>query len=175
MRLVSIAFVIFLVQSCKTLDKFTRFNMDYNTSYTYTSGLPINLPVNLSTPDVQTNSESTFAINDTRKDLIESILLKELNLTITAPAGKTFSFLKDVRIYISAEGMAEVEIARLLNIDNTVGGELSLDVFSIELKEYIKAPSFKLRAVSTTDELLTGDVSVNIYSRFFVDAEIAGV
>lgn len=148
--------------------------MDYDSDYTYSAGIPVNLPITLNSPDVTTNSEQEFAINDTRKDLIESIKAKDVKLSITAPAGKTFSFLKDVRIYILADGLPETEVAEKLNIDNSVGGELPLIVFDVELKDYIKADKFKLKVVSTTDEVLTGNVQVHIYTNFFVDAKILG-
>src|ERR1043165_637964 len=149
--------------------------MDYESDITYNAGLPINLPVNIQTPDMATNSEQEFAINDTRKDLIESIKLTQLKLVITSPAGETFSFLKDVRIYISSPGLPEVEVAEKLNIDNSVGGELQLDVFNTELREYIKTDKFSLRVASTTDEVLTSNVNAHVYSNFFVDAKILGL
>lgn len=163
-----------LATSCKKLHELTQFHMDYESDYTYNAGVPVNLPVTLNSPDVTTNSEQEFAINDTRKDLIESIKATELKLTVTSPAGKTFSFLKEVRIYISADGLPETEVAEKLNIDNTVGSELPLTTFDVELKEYIKADKFKLKVVSTTDEVLTGNVQVHIYTNFFVDAKILG-
>lgn len=160
---------------CKKLDKLTQFNMDYESDITYTAGLPINLPFAISTPDMVTNSEQEFAINDTRKDLIESIKLTGLKLTVTSPAGKTFSFLKDVRIYISAPNLPEVEVANKLNIDNTVGSEIQPTIFEVELQEYIKADEFTLRVTGTTDEVLTSNVNVHVFSNFFVDAKILGL
>lgn len=167
--------LLFGAPSCDKLHKLTQFYMDYGSDYTYSAGIPVNLPVQLYSPDVTTNADQEFAINDTRKDLIESIKLKELKLTITSPAGKTFSFLKDIHVYISSPGLPEVEVANKLNIDDNVGGELQLDLFDVELKDYIKADTFKLKVSSTTDQLLTGDVNVHIYSNFFVDAKILGL
>lgn len=161
--------------SCKKLDKLTQFNVDYESDITYSAGLPVNLPVNISTPDMATNSEEEFAVNDTRKDLIESIKLTQLKLNITSPNGHTFSFLKEVRIYISSPGLAEIEVARKLNIDDTVGSELLLDILDAELREYIKADKFVLRVTGTTDQILTSNVTARVYSNFFVDAKILGI
>ncbi|MFN8287190.1 MAG: hypothetical protein U0V74_10575 [Chitinophagales bacterium] len=171
----TILFLLIVLSGCDKLHKLTQFNMDYESDYSYSAGLPINIPVQIFSPDVVTNSDQEFAINDTRKDLIESIKLQQLKLTITSPSGKTFSFLKDVRVYISADGLPETEVANKLNIDNTVGGEVELTVFDVELKEYIKADKFKLKVASTTDELITSNVNVHIYSNFFVDAKILGL
>lgn len=163
------------ITGCKQIDKLTQFNMDYESDITYSAGIPVNLPFNIATPDVATNSESEFAINDIRKDLIESIRLTQARLTITSPSGKTFSFLKDVRVYISAPNLPEVEIANKLNIDNSIGGEIQLDITDTELQEYIKAEKFNLRVASTTDEIISSQVNVHVYSNFFVDAKILGI
>lgn len=168
-------FVSVLFCGCSKLDKLTQFNMDYESDYTYSAGLPLNIPVQIFSPDVTTNSDQEFAINDTRKDLIESIKLTQLKLVITSPSGETFSFLKEVHVFIAADGLPETEVANKLNIDNTVGSELELTVFDTELQEYIKADKFKLKVTSVTDELLTSNVNVHIYSNFFVDAKILGI
>jgi hypothetical protein len=163
------------LSGCKKLDKLTQFNMDYESDIVYSAGLGINIPISISTPEMATNSEEEFAINDTRKDLIESIKLTQLRLNITSPAAKTFSFLKEVRVFISAVGLPEIEIANKLGIDDAVGNELVLTVFDLELQEYIKADKFTLKVNGTTDQLLTSDVNVHVYSNFFVDAKILGL
>jgi len=170
----AIAFVFFF-SACKQLDKLTQFYVNYESNIAYNSGLPVSLPISIATPDMPTNAEEEFANNDTRKDLIESIKLKLLKLTITNPSGKTFSFLKDIRVYISAPGLPEVEVANKLNIDDNVSSTLDLAVFDVELQEYIKADKFSLRTFSTTDQVLTGSVQVKVESRFFVDAKILGI
>lgn len=167
--------IVWLITGCKAINKLTQFNLNYESDITYSAGLPLNVPITINTPDVATNSEQEFAINDTRKDLIQSIKLTQLKMAITSPAGKTFSFLKDVRIYISASGLPEVEVANKLGIDNSVGSELLLHTFGTELQEYIKADKFQLRVASTTDEVVTSQVEVHIYSTFFVDAKILGI
>ena len=164
-----------ILSGCKAIDKLTKFNMDYETDIVYNSGLPINIPFDISSPDVQTSSEQEFSINDTRKDLIESIKLTELKLNITSPSGKTFSFLKEVLVYISSDGLPEVEVARKTNIDDSVGSELMLDPLDVELKEYIKADKFVLKVSGTIDQLLVSQVNVHVYSKFFVDAKILGI
>ena len=50
----------FLMVSCEFLDKLTQFDMDYDSSFTVISGIPVNVPFDLMTPAVQTNSESIF-------------------------------------------------------------------------------------------------------------------
>lgn len=45
---------------CKAVDKLTHFDMDYDESMVISSLIGVNLPFNLWTPAITTNSESTF-------------------------------------------------------------------------------------------------------------------
>ena len=167
--------VTIMMGGCKTIDKLTQFNMDYDATVTIPSTIGINLPFNLWTPNIKTNSEETFQINDTHKDLIEQIVLKELKLNITSPQGEDFSFLKSVEIYISAEGLDEVKAAWKYDIPDDVGASITLEPTDADLKEYIKKDEFKLKITTVTDELILMDYDVEVKAKFFVDAKILGI
>lgn len=160
---------------CKDLDKFTKFNMDFRESVTIQSNTGINLPFNVLTPDITTNSESTFASNNTRKELVEDIRLKQLTLTITSPTSGNFKFLKSVVLYLNADGLPEVKIASKENIPNTQGNSLDLEVVDINLKEYIIKDKYTLRLNTVTDELISQDHEVEVYSLFRIDAKVLGI
>jgi hypothetical protein len=162
------------LSGCKEIDKLTQFNMDYNETVVILSSTGINLPFNLFTPDVESNSESTFSVNDTRKDLVEEIRLTKLDLTLTSPSNGDFSFLKSIEIFISADGLSEVKIAWKENIPSDVDNYIELETSDTDLKEYIKKDKFKLRLNTVTDELITSDQHIDIHSVFFVDAKILG-
>lgn len=162
--------VLFSFSSCKK--KLTQFYIDYNTSVVLQSSAGTLIPISLSTPDVETNSTTEFENNDTRADRIRSILLKELTLTITSPANETFSFLSSVEVYISSPYNSEQRIAFKENIPNTVGNTITCDLIDMDLKDFIKEKTFKIRIKYITDETTTQDVSINIYSNFLVDAKI---
>ncbi|OFZ66389.1 MAG: hypothetical protein A3D92_24170 [Bacteroidetes bacterium RIFCSPHIGHO2_02_FULL_44_7] len=158
---------------CKKVDKLTQFEMEFDETLVIPASSGINLPFNVVSPDIETNSESTFEVNDTRKDLIEQIKLRTLNLVVTSPSNSDFSFLKAIHIYISADGLSEIEIASKENVaENTT--VLSLDVSDADLKEYIKADQFSLRLNTETDEVMTSDHHIALHSVFFVDAKILG-
>ena len=174
-----LSYVVFsllvIISSCKKVDELTKFNMNYDTSTTIPASTGINLPINLLTPDIETDSESEFAVNNTRKDLIEEIVLTKLTLNITSPANQDFGFLKSVKIFIAAEGLEEIEIARRENIPTDIGKQLELETNNIDIKDYIKKDKFNLRVNTVTDELLGSDVNIDIASRFHVDAKILGI
>ncbi|MEZ5007576.1 MAG: hypothetical protein R2753_05415 [Chitinophagales bacterium] len=174
-RLILIIGIFAAISSCKLLDKLTQFNMEFNQEVSIPSSTVINLPINIETEDTETNSETTFEINDTKKDLVEEILLKQIDLTITSPSNKNFDFLKSVSIYISAEGLEELKVAWLDEVPDNVGNTLDLEKTNSDLKEYIKKDEFKLRLNTTTDQIITTNYDINIHTIFKVDANILGI
>lgn len=166
---------LFILVGCDVVDDLTKFDMDYDTEVVIESSVGINLPFNVFTPEIESNSESEFAINDTRKDLIEEIQLKELKLQITAPQDADFSFLESVEIYIAADGLDEVLIASKTDVPADIGDLLELDTTTTDIQEYIKMDRFQLRLNTVTDEALAVDHYIDVHAVFFVDAKILGI
>ncbi len=166
--------VLFLDFSCKSLDKLTQFNITNNAEVTIPATLGINIPIDIWTPDITTNSTSTFESNNTSKDLIDKIILKELKMEIQTD-GMTWDFLKSIELYISAEGLDEKKIAWLDNIPKEGLKTIDLNTSDDDLKEYIKKDTYKLRIKSVTREIISEDVKVKVHSVYFVDAKILGI
>ncbi len=173
-KLIILSTLVFLLFGCKKLHELTQFDMDYDTSITIPSTVGINTPFNVPTPDISSNSESTFESNNTNKDMVEKIVLKSMRWTIASPKGEDFSFLKSVEIKISAEGLDDLKIAWQDNIpqnDTTFTFETS----DKDIKEYLFKDKYKLKVSTVTDEIITKDVKIDIHSVFFVDAKILGM
>ncbi len=113
--------------SCKKLDKLTQFNLTYTSDATISAGLASNLPFDVFTPDVTTQSESEFKGHNTAKNLVQSIKLKKMQLLVTNPADRNLDFLKDIELYLSADGESEVRIAWKYDIPDTAGKEILLE------------------------------------------------
>ncbi len=167
--------IFFLQTGCEKINQLTVFDMDYNTQVTIESVVGINLPFNIATPNITTNSESSFEVNDTRKNLIEEITLKELKLQISFPDDGDFSFLKSIKIYISSGDLEEKLIAWKESIDFGAGNTLVLETSANDLQEYIKNDQIALRVNVVTDKLLLTDYTIDINSVFRIDAKILGI
>ena len=170
-----LSLLLLVCNSCKKIDQFTQFSMDFNNEIVIPSSTGISLPINLLTPELETNSESTFEVNDTRKDLIEEIRLTSLILTLNAPNNADFSFLESISVYMNAQDLPEVEIAWEDDVPVNAGNQISLNVSNEDFKEYIKKDEFSLRVNTITDEILTSDHQIDIASSFFIDAKILGL
>jgi hypothetical protein len=172
--LVFIGLLLWVLSGCKQFDKLTKFDMKYSETFEISSSTAINLPFNIFTPDIETNSESEFAVNDTRKDLVEEIQLTTLRLAISSPSNEDFSFLKSINIFINAEDLSETKLAWIDSIPTDNAGTLTLETTNEDLKEYIKKDDFTLRLNTVTDELITTNYQVELSAIFYIDAKILG-
>jgi len=170
-----LAVIILTYGSCKEIDKLTHFNMDYTSDITISSSFFVDIPFDIWTPDIPTNSTTTFENNDTRTDLIEEITLTNMSMTITSPATQTFDFLKTIEIYINAEGVDEKKIAWIENIPQTGLTKITLTTVDDDLKDYIKKDEYKLRSRTVTRQMISKSTDIEIKSSFFVDAKILGI
>jgi hypothetical protein len=145
------------------------FSISDETTIRVESSSPLNLPFELTTMDVTTNSQQEFENNRSSKNLVKEVYLDELKLTITSPSSKTFSFLKNIQIFISTDANNEIELASLDNIASTAQS-ISLNVSPQNLEKYIKASSYKIRTKVTTKETLTQAVDIKAAMKFKVIA-----
>ncbi len=168
--------ILFAAFSCKKLDKKTQFDIENTTQSTIPSAVGINLPFNLPTPTITTNIEQEMEANNSRKDLIEYANLKELKLSINSPTTANFDFLNDMEIYIKADGLSKQKIAEIHNIPENHLKELNLTVVpDLDLQKYIKKDKYYLDITVKTDKINLQDVTIDIYSKVFIDAKILGV
>lgn len=171
------SFVIILVlfSSCKKLSELTQFDIKHNTEITIQAGAAANLPFDVTTPEVATQSESEFEGRNTNSSLVQSVKLRQMKLNITDPDNRTFDFLNDIELYISAEGEEEILVSWKHDIADNAGNELLLETASEELKTYLVKEKYRLRLKITTDKVLNEDVEVKVGSVFRVDADILGL
>ncbi|MGN6492578.1 MAG: hypothetical protein ACTHLE_11325 [Agriterribacter sp.] len=173
--LLSLIAILVIFSSCEKLAKLTQFDIKHNTETTIEAGAAANLPFEVSTPEVSTNSQSEFEGNNTNSSLVESVKLKQLKLQITSPSNRNFDFLNDIELYLSADGEEEAKIAWKYDIGDNTGNELTLETGAEELKKYLVKDKYRLRLSITTDKVLNEDIEVKINSVFRVDAKILGL
>ncbi len=161
--------------SCKKISELTQFDLKYNTETTIEAGVATLLPFDVNTPDIQSQTEDEFQGHKTAKNLIQSITLKELKISITAPEEQNFDFLKNLEIYISSDGMEELKLAWKTEIPENIGKEIVLDNSDADIKPYLLSEKFRLRLKTTTDKVLNNDVQIKIANIFRVDANILGL
>jgi len=177
MKISSLILSIFVLAfyGCKIIDELTHFDIDYNYTFTLPALGGLNLPEEIESPDVENNTESTFEINDTRKDLVERATLKKFTVTILEPLDADFSFISKVEIFIKTDALKEKLIAWKDNIPNDIGNYLKLETTSSDLKKYLTSDAIRVRLKTTSSEPLTEDLLLDLQSTVEVDAKILGI
>ena len=165
----TVALSLFLT-SCDAVDDLLSFSISNSTSIKIKSTSPINLPSEIITADVTTNSSSEFENNKTKASLVKDVKIRSLKLSIADPSDKTFTFLKSIHLYISTGNSEEIELAYQDNI-NVSTNTIDLICTDKKLDQYIKADSYKIRTQVTLKETLTKDVTVNAAMKFKVTAD----
>lgn len=163
-------FLALLISSCSAIDDLLTFTISNDTSITIKNSFPINLPSEIITPEVTTNSSATFENNKTKSNLVKDVKLKNLKLTIEDPKEKTFTFLKSIRLYISTTDSDEIELAYEDNINST-SNTIDLICTDKNLDKYIKANSYRIRTKVTMKETVSQDITVKAVMKFTVTAD----
>ena len=163
--------ILFSGISCKKIDDLLTFTINVENNFTIGASSPINLPIDILTPQVATNSTQQFQNNNSDVNRVKDIKLKTVDLQITNPPGKTFSFLESVHIYISTNASDEIELAYLDNI-STTANSISLITTTASLDKYVKASSYSLRTKIVTKQALTQNVDVKNLCQFQVTANL---
>lgn len=147
-----LAFVFLLNNSCKKtkekVDQATEFDINYTTTLSVPSNtLPVNAPVDFTTPNVPTLSDTKFLENKTAQNLVDEIKLTKFNISV---ASGNLDFLKSLSIYIKASGVGEQLVGTKATIPTGVSS-VALDLNDVNIKNYIFQPNIQFRVTVTID------------------------
>ncbi len=162
-----------LLPACEKIEDMLRFDFHDKAEITIPSqGLISTDILTIPSPEVQTSSQQAFANNNTEAKYVKEATLTALTLNITSPDNQTFSFLNEIKIYISAPDQEEVLVAFKTAIPANVGQELQLEVSNTNLKPYIEGDSYTIRTEAKIDEVTTQEVTIEADMHFSVTADV---
>lgn len=165
-------FLIVFVSSCN-LDDIVTFNINYDTEATIPSILGINIPIEIPIPLISKDFDSELSSNNSKKELIKKAYLKELIIKSKDPIDQELGIIKNIEIFINAEGYEEVKIAEKFDIPKDNGTELVLNIFDeYELAKYIKKDKFNLRVKITARKIVLHKIKIDINTLFSVTANV---
>jgi hypothetical protein len=162
----------FLIVSCDELNDLADFEFDYETTFTVPGTIPVAVKDTLESPVIETEMDEYMTDNNTDESKINKITLEELTLSINSPANSDFSFLKEIMIYIKADGMEEKMLASKTNITESIGDTLKFETTSDDLQEYMFKENYQMKAVVETQKAIDQDYELNAYVRFKADADV---
>ena len=170
----SLIILLLTISSCGKVGNIT-FYESFNESATIPAFTVSNaMTDSVTTPDIPTNVEAQLQANNTSSNLVQSVKLQTMTLTITAPPGQTFADLQDIQIFILTDSIAPTEIAHQYNI-STTSDTLNMTIDNTELKTYLLTNSFKLKFILTSNKGTTQTTTLNVYMKVQFIANLLSV
>ena len=171
--LLVLASIVCLNISCKKtqdkVDQLTEFDMNYSTDFTVPStSVTVNVPADFTTPDIPTNSSSTFSNQKTISSKVSEIKITKFEIVSTSG---NFVYLKSITLFIQAAGQPEVQIASKTNIPTGLT-TVSMDLSGNNIKDYIFGTSFKIRANVTIDGAIASNQTMKLNQTLHVRATL---
>jgi len=167
--------VVMFFSSCDIEDKINdtiTFEYTEESSFSIPGSAPIGVLDNLPTPTIQSSSQEEFENNNTSAERVDEVILDELDMTITSPSDRTFSFLESVKIYISTNSESEILLAERNDIPQNVGSTLMLETTGENIKSYVAEDQFSLRYEIEVRETTASETDINAEMVFSVSAEV---
>lgn len=168
-----LAIVGFTLASCNQFDKYTQKDLDFSTEFTIPAGLEAEQDYAITSEKIEPKLDGELKQYKSGVDLIESLNLKEANLEIL-DGDKTFGFLKEIKMYIIADGKDKIEIASK-EMTKEATQKLSLEVNEkVDLTEYLKSEFIEIEISGVTNEALEEELKVKADLVYHVDFKILG-
>ena len=162
--------VMSMISSCGAL-KHVTFYQSFNEAASIPAIPVANVADSITSPDIPTNVAAQLKANNTSPNLVQSIMLQTMTLTITAPPAQTFAFIKDIQVFILTDSLPAVEIANQYNINST-SDTLNMNVDATELKPYLLSNSFRMKFIVTSGQATTQSMTLNAYLKFKFEANL---
>ena len=143
--------VLFGLTSCQktkdTINSLTEFDIPYSSNFNVpaTPSSTASTQVDVTTPDIPTNSSSIYGNNKTSADLVSEIKLTKLTISTT---GANLDYLKSVSVYIKTASISEKLIATNAAIPTGVTS-VTLAPQDVNIKDYINQSNIQFRVSST--------------------------
>ena len=120
---------------------------------------------------VTSTSANTYKNNNTQAEYVQDVTLDELKLTITAPAGQNFDFLKSISISIAtnSSGTDKVALAALSDVPR---GQttITLTPAGSKLDAFLLNSSYTLFTTAELVQPLTQSITLRTDARYNVRA-----
>lgn len=162
------------LSGCKKIkDNYTTFEVPYSAGYAVPADDSIGVERIYTSYDFPTSIDDALLQNKTSKSLIESGKLKSLEMDIVrydSTITLMYGALEEIRVYLDADGLGET-FAAYKTIDPSAGSRVVFDIVDVDLKEYLKRDTFRIRIKMTLRSAIPKDTPMLFKSKFTIRAK----
>jgi hypothetical protein len=170
-----LALMLILFFSCKELDQYTMFDIEYSYSFDIPAIPEANIPVDITTPPIPTHADSIFDHYSTSPGLIEEVTLTSMQLTTNLQKSSGLDFLSRIFFFLKGDTLPEQELAWRDPVPVGTKDTLELETTPIDLRNYIIGDTLHLRMNLLTDSITQDSMTIKCNMVFHVDAKILGI
>ncbi|MBO6516151.1 MAG: hypothetical protein JJ975_06345 [Bacteroidia bacterium] len=109
-----------------------------------------------------------LADNGVNADNIKKATIKSVDMTLSSPDTGNFDWAKDAKVFITADGQPEMEIASVSDVPEGID-QFAIQSLDVDLIPYIKGGPFSVRLEASTDQAIPVDHKVIINMTFNVE------
>jgi hypothetical protein len=172
--LITLTFSVLAFTACEESDLSINFNLTQgDIAFTLSADKVINSngeAIDISTPS-QTTLTGEMENYADQLDKLESAKLQTLKVSIISPATQKFSFVNEVKFYISGNGIEETLVGSKSDIDPTAS-VVELDINDLDLVEYIRSGEVSTRVSFTTTDTIDDDCDMIAEMTYQVTAAV---
>lgn len=158
--------------SCKKAEELSEFDISYSTEFKIPAvNVQLEQPLDITTPELPSNSKSTFVKENTAAHLVDEIKITRMDFFIKNPATGNFDFLKNLKLFMSASGQPESQVAFKDSIPAGLDS-LRMDLPDTDVKKFIFEEAFRIRTRVMPDGTLPADVTVKLEQTLHVKCKL---
>jgi hypothetical protein len=172
-KILIIIILFFQLTSCEKVDKLTDFSLELNSDLSIDADQALHTLIHLDQNEIILNDEA-FENNDTSRDLLEEVKLKDVILSIDNLSGNNFNFLTDIDFFIEAEGLPKIRVAWKNNMPDENKTQISLETLNENMVDYFKKDKLYISADIITDEEILRNIQVGVILSFNVNGKSLG-
>lgn len=174
--LIPVSFVLSLLSSCSVISELTKFDLPLEQSVTFPKEIVVSgIPVDVFSPEIETNSDDFLKQNNIKADLVDKITLRKMELIVSTPSDGNFNFIDSIDISILTDSLPEIRIASVDKITANTNGTLKLIVDPIDVKQYILKKKIKLKITMSVNEGIPTNYIVDLKPTFLIDLKVIGL
>lgn len=176
-KILPVLFLLALLAApgCKKARELINFQITDSQSFTVPAALsvPIGGLYPLPSRTVPSTARTAYASKGTTTDLVENVNLQEMTLTITAPPGQNFDFLRRIELYISSDisGSDKVLLASLASVPRGVS-TISLLPAGTKLDQYLRNDTYTILTSVEINNRVGQNIDIRADSRFSIRARL---
>ena len=161
--------------SCNQLDKLTQKEFDLKTEFTVSEEIIANELFTFSTEKEEVKLDETLKNYNSGEDLIEELKVKKVLLKIDESSNISFSFLKQIDLYVKTDKHSRVKVASIHDVAASVDKEIQLEVEKdLDLAAYFKEKFIQMEVEGIAKETIAEAVEIKADLTYWVDFKVLG-